>query len=221
MRKSCGTATREHVRAAHSAFAAAQKVRPADTTDVLASKAPKSHKEMMTDHGLDPQTATSDAFIKICECAETKDALKHPSRSRRFKSDDCSSMEHPNKKAKKKATAGHHELNLLQQERKKEQAKWTKGCKRLQSKAIKENDKAGKVRKKTASTFTPREHQCNKSESKDSSSSSSASSSRRKPRTVCRNRHVRKTTAKINRLKFSLPELQANRNIEKSFHQDF
>jgi hypothetical protein len=123
MRKPRGTATREHVGAAHSAFAAARKVRPADATDVLASKAPKSHKEMMTDHGLDPQTATSDAFIKICECAETKDALKHPSRSRRFKSDDCSSMEHPNKKAKKKATAGHHELNLFQQERKKEQAK--------------------------------------------------------------------------------------------------
>jgi hypothetical protein len=45
--------------------------------DILASKATKSHKEIMTDHGFDPQTATTDKFVEICEHAETKKALKN------------------------------------------------------------------------------------------------------------------------------------------------
>jgi hypothetical protein len=34
-----------------------QKVSDTDMKDILASKGPKGHKELMTDHGFDPQTA--------------------------------------------------------------------------------------------------------------------------------------------------------------------
>ena len=57
------------------AFSEAQKIPAADMMDILASKAPKAHKELMTDHGFDPQTATQEQFVEICERAETKEQL--------------------------------------------------------------------------------------------------------------------------------------------------
>jgi len=56
-------------------FNAAQKVPDTDIMDILTSKAPKAHKELMTDHGFDPQTESIDRFVEICERAETKEAL--------------------------------------------------------------------------------------------------------------------------------------------------
>ena len=44
--------------------------------DILASNAPKSHKELMTDQGFYPQTATTDQFVEICERAATEDTLR-------------------------------------------------------------------------------------------------------------------------------------------------
>ena len=78
--------TRQYVGAIHTlnntlkqlppSFNASQKI-PDSNMDILASNAPKSHKELMiTDQGLDPQTATIDHFMEICERAETKEALQ-------------------------------------------------------------------------------------------------------------------------------------------------
>ena len=79
--------TRQYIGAIHAlnntlkqlppAFDASQKIPDSDMMDILASNAPKSHKELMiTDQGLDPQIATTDHFMEICECAETKEALR-------------------------------------------------------------------------------------------------------------------------------------------------
>jgi hypothetical protein len=38
-------------------------------------EAPKSHKSLMTDHGVDPQTASADEFVEMCKRTETKDAI--------------------------------------------------------------------------------------------------------------------------------------------------
>ena len=80
-------------------FDAAQKLPDTDIMDIMASKAPKNHKELMTDHGFDPQTATREQFMEICERAETKEAIQ---KKPKYSSDDDSYRnERPTKKAKK------------------------------------------------------------------------------------------------------------------------
>ena len=85
MRKPEDANSRQYVGAVHTlnesmeklppAFADTQMIPQADVMDILASKAPKSHKDLMTTHGFDPQTATTEEFVEICERAETKDNL--------------------------------------------------------------------------------------------------------------------------------------------------
>ena len=83
-------------------FNADQKVAATDLLDILASKAPKNHKELLTDHGFDPQTETMERFVEICERAETKFNLAKGKAERRFESDDDSdSSGSPKKKVKK------------------------------------------------------------------------------------------------------------------------
>jgi hypothetical protein len=99
MRKPEEVSTRQHVGAVATlnntlsklppAFDDLQKVSDTDMMDILASKAPKGHKELMTDHGFDPQTATTAEFVEICERAETKEALQ--TRKQSHDSDDDSS----------------------------------------------------------------------------------------------------------------------------------
>jgi hypothetical protein len=77
--------------------------------DVLASKAPKGHKELMTDHGFDPQTATTAEFVEICERADTKEAMQ--TRKQSHDSDDDSSddeVQRPKKPRKKAKTSSCH-----------------------------------------------------------------------------------------------------------------
>jgi hypothetical protein len=110
MRKPKDVSTRQYVGAVSTlnenltklppGFERGQKLPDTDIMDIMASKAPKNHKELMTDHGFDPQTATVDEFVEICERAETKEAIqKRPSK---YSSDDDSDNERPSKKAKKK-----------------------------------------------------------------------------------------------------------------------
>jgi hypothetical protein len=67
-------------------FDASQKILDQDMMDLLASNAPKKHKELMQDQGFDPQTATTDQFVEICERAESKAALR--TKNERNRSDD-------------------------------------------------------------------------------------------------------------------------------------
>jgi hypothetical protein len=86
-----------------------QKISDTDMMDILASKAPKGHKELMTDHGFDPQTATTTEFVEICERAETKEALQ--TRKQSHDSDDDSSddeVQRPKKPRKKAKTSSYH-----------------------------------------------------------------------------------------------------------------
>jgi hypothetical protein len=82
-------------------FAPEQKLVTSDSIDILASKAPKSHEELVTDHGFDPQTAASEEFVEIWERAETKEALSSGKSNRDESDDDSSEEEHPKKKNKK------------------------------------------------------------------------------------------------------------------------
>jgi hypothetical protein len=76
----------------------------------------------MTDQGFDPQTATTDQFVKICEGAESKAALR--TKNDRNHSDDDSSKDWKKKDTfekseyKKKYKKKTRELNLLQKESK-------------------------------------------------------------------------------------------------------
>ena len=56
----------------------------------------------MTDHGFDPQTATTEEFVEICERAETKELLQQARtpKNKRFESNDDSSDDEPRKKKK-------------------------------------------------------------------------------------------------------------------------
>jgi hypothetical protein len=119
MRKPRGTSTRQYVGAVGTLnntleklppnYVADQKVGASDLMDILASKAPKSHKELMTDHGFDPQTATTEEFVEISERAETKEALQNAT-SKRNSDDDSSDEDDRSKKNrpkfKKPKTAG-------------------------------------------------------------------------------------------------------------------
>jgi hypothetical protein len=119
MRKPKEVSTRQYVGAVATlnntlsklppAFDDLQKVSETDMMDILASKAPKGHKELMTDHGFDPQTATTAEFVEICERAETKEALQ--TRKQSHDSDDDSSdddeVQHPKKPKKKAKTSSY------------------------------------------------------------------------------------------------------------------
>jgi hypothetical protein len=119
MRKPKEVSTRQYVGAVATlndtlsklppAFDDLQKVSDIDMMDILASKAPKGHKELMTDHGFDPQTATTAEFVEICERAETKEALQ--TRKKSHDSDDDSSddeVQRPKKPRKKAKTSSYH-----------------------------------------------------------------------------------------------------------------
>jgi hypothetical protein len=90
MRKPEEVSTRQHVGAASTLNDTLSKLPPAcddlqkvsdmDMMDILASKAPKGHKELMTDHGFDPQTAATAEFVEICERAEINERCKLASR---------------------------------------------------------------------------------------------------------------------------------------------
>jgi hypothetical protein len=90
------------------AFDDLQKVSDTDMMDVLASKAPKGHKELMTDHGFDPQTATTAEFVEICERAKTKEALQTCKESH-YSDDDSSDgeVQRPKKPRKKPKTSSY------------------------------------------------------------------------------------------------------------------
>jgi hypothetical protein len=119
VRKPEEVSTRQHVGAAATSndtlsklppvFDDLQKVSDTDMMDVLASKAPKGHKELMTDHGFDQQTATTAEFAEICERAETKEAPQ--TRKQSHDSDDDSSddeAQRPKKPRKKAKTSSYH-----------------------------------------------------------------------------------------------------------------
>jgi hypothetical protein len=90
------------------AFNATQKIPALDIMDILASKAPKPHRELMTDHGFDSQMATTEELVEICECAETKENVSCSKNSKnvQFKSGNASlnNKRHKQKKQKKKLT---------------------------------------------------------------------------------------------------------------------
>jgi hypothetical protein len=119
MRKPKEVSTRQYVGAVATlnntlsklppAFDDLQKVSDTDMMDILASKAPKGHKQLMTDHGFDPQTATTAEFVEICERAETKEALQ--TRKQSHDADDDSSddeVQGPKKPRKKANTSSYH-----------------------------------------------------------------------------------------------------------------
>jgi hypothetical protein len=72
------------------AFAAGEKITETDLIDILASKAFKGHKKLMTDHGFDQQTAAKAELAEICKCVETKEALqaKHSTHKHCYNNDD-------------------------------------------------------------------------------------------------------------------------------------
>jgi hypothetical protein len=117
MRKPKEASTRQYVGAVATlndtltklppAFNEAQKLPDHDIMDIMASKAPKNFKELMTDHGFDPQTATTEEFVEICERAETKEAIQK-NRSSRFSSDDDSSVDERRPTKKKKRTKSNY-----------------------------------------------------------------------------------------------------------------
>jgi hypothetical protein len=97
------------------AFNDLEKVSDTDMMDILASKAPKGHKELMSDHGFDPQTATTAEFAEICERSETKEAPQ--TRKQSHGSDDDSSddkVQHPKKpRSLLPATTREREIRIL------------------------------------------------------------------------------------------------------------
>jgi hypothetical protein len=79
-----------------------QKLPDKDILDIMASKAPQSHKDLLTEHGFIAQTSTIDTFVEFCERAETKEAKRRPT----YESDyEDSDKERQTKKAKQKPKA--------------------------------------------------------------------------------------------------------------------
>jgi hypothetical protein len=114
MRKPKEVSARQHVGAVETsnntldklppAFEALQKVSKRDMMDILASKARKRHKELMTDHGFDPQTAATTEFVEICKRAETEEALQiRDKKSHGSDHDSSEDKDHCPKKSRKKA----------------------------------------------------------------------------------------------------------------------
>jgi hypothetical protein len=122
MRKPEEVNTRQHVGAVATlnktlselppAFDNIQKVSDTDMMDVSALKAPKGHKELLTDHGFDPQTAATAEFVEICERAETKEALQTSKQSHDSDNDSSAhEVQRPKKPRKKAKTSSHHNLS--------------------------------------------------------------------------------------------------------------
>ena len=111
MRKPRDVSTRQYVGAVTTlnetlaemppSFDATQKIPDNDIRDILASKAPQSHKDLMTEHGYDPRTGTMDDFLEYCERAETKEAKRRPKYGE-SDHDDSDDERHLKKKAKSK-----------------------------------------------------------------------------------------------------------------------
>ena len=71
-------------------FNATQKLTETELVDIVADRAPKSHKKELVSDGFNPETATLDEFVETCERAETNEAIDHGARSstqRRSKTD--------------------------------------------------------------------------------------------------------------------------------------
>jgi hypothetical protein len=191
MRKPKNTSTRQYVGAVATlndtlaklppAFDATQKLSDIDILDIMASKAPPTHKDLLTEHGFNTQTGTTIQFVELCERAESKDAKRRPNQNE--SDDDDSDPNRRTKKARRKPKhrerteffckehgpngshnskdckvlldtkrdtwkkkphnserykdykskyqKKHAELNLLQNETKKEKAKWIKAYKKI------------------------------------------------------------------------------------------
>ena len=110
MRKPKSVSTRQYVGAVETLndtlaqmppnYDATQKLSALDIMDIMASKAPQSHKDLMTEHGFDPQTATTEKFVELCERAENRDSKRKPKYD--DMSEEDSGSERENRKNKKK-----------------------------------------------------------------------------------------------------------------------
>ena len=114
-----GHSTRQYVGAVNTlnskftslppAYNDTQAIKDNELLDVLASQAPQSHKDMLTDQGFDPLTENIDKFIELCERAETKEDISNRSHShkqkQRFTEPDSSDSEHDYKKKSKRPTS--------------------------------------------------------------------------------------------------------------------
>jgi hypothetical protein len=198
MKKPKGTSTRQYVGAVKTLneklvemppnFSTAQKLPASDIMHIMVSRAPQAHKDIMREQGFDPETATTNTFVELCERAENKESEQEmlydykynesdyddsgeDSRPRKPRKKpkqrqaktkfyckehgpnnthvtaDCNNLNNPNKdkdkwKKKKPPNAEkykdykskyqkkHAELNILEQETKKEKAKWIKAHKK-------------------------------------------------------------------------------------------
>jgi hypothetical protein len=109
MRKPRNVSTRQYVGAVASLnetltkmppdFDDDQKLAEKDILDIMASKAPQSHKDLLTEHGFIAQTSTVDQFVEFCERAEAKEAKRKPTSESDYEDSD---RERQQKKAKKK-----------------------------------------------------------------------------------------------------------------------
>ena len=91
----------EHLGRLPPDFNAAQKLSTNDIMEVLATKAPKEHKNLMIEQGFNPETSTVEQFVEISERAETKKTILDE-RKRYFNSQNMSSSDEdsPSKKRK-------------------------------------------------------------------------------------------------------------------------
>jgi hypothetical protein len=94
-------ALNEHLGRLPPDFNDAQKLSTNEIMDVLATKAPKEHKNLMIEQGFNPETSTIEQFVKISERAETKKTI-YEEREHHFNSKDMSSSDEdsPSKKRK-------------------------------------------------------------------------------------------------------------------------
>ena len=106
MRKPNSVSTRQYVGAVQTlndtlaqmppTYDATQKLSGLDLMEIMASKAPQSHKDLMVEHGFDPQTATTEKFEELCERAENRDSKRKP------KYDDMSEEDSGNERQEQK-----------------------------------------------------------------------------------------------------------------------
>jgi hypothetical protein len=76
-----------------------QKLGDKDILDIMASKAPQTHKDLLTEHGFIAQDSTVEKFVEFCERAEAKETKRKPA----YESDyEDSDRERQQKKAKQK-----------------------------------------------------------------------------------------------------------------------
>lgn len=126
MRKPYGRTTRQYVGAVHTLnetlskmpplFDHIQKIPSPELLDILASKAPQSHKAMMIEQGFDPQTATIKEFVEISERAETKEALGKTERKSEDSDSDDSHKASRREKSKRKKNSSRESSHSKRQE---------------------------------------------------------------------------------------------------------